>query len=267
MFIHRSACIWVVSVQLVINSMRHLSLRLVCIIVGPLWLKSAVQDKVLQQGAIPEALVTKVRCAWLSPLTRGSSWGHNAQSPLCKMKSPTRGSFWGPLWSKSTVQDEVLQWGANYEAICGRSPLRMTKSSEKGQFLRPLWSKSAMQDEVLQQGADPWGPCGWSPMWAIKSTNKGQTMRPLVGQVSCARQRPPLRGRHFVETLPEGYIRNVPLPWVPRVQSANSSVQIHTIPDYYKTMYKVPTYISPCSRVESAAYAYSPAWHAIAFNN
>ncbi len=70
-----------------------------------------------------------------------------------------------------------------------------------------------------------------------------------------------------VGTLPEGYIRNVPLLQVPRVQSAKSRVQVHTIPDYYKTTYAVPTYISPRSRVESAAYAYSPAWHAIAINN
>jgi hypothetical protein len=70
-----------------------------------------------------------------------------------------------------------------------------------------------------------------------------------------------------VGTLPEGYIRNVPLPQFPRVQSAKSRVQVHTIPEYYNTMYAVPTYISPCSRVESAAYAYSLAWHAIAINN
>jgi hypothetical protein len=62
MSIHLSACILVVLVQLVIDGMHHLSLRLVCIIVGPLWSKSAVQDKVLQQGAIPEALVVKVCC-------------------------------------------------------------------------------------------------------------------------------------------------------------------------------------------------------------
>jgi hypothetical protein len=55
MSIHLSACLQVVLVQLVvvfsystINGMHHLSLRLVCIIVGPSWLKSAVQDKVLQ---------------------------------------------------------------------------------------------------------------------------------------------------------------------------------------------------------------------------
>ncbi len=59
-----------------------------------------------------------------------------------------------------------------------------------------------------------------------------------------------------VWTLPEGYIHNVPLPWVPRVQGAKSRVQVHAIPDYYKTMYTVPMYISPCSRVESVAYAY-----------
>ncbi len=61
-----------------------------------------------------------------------------------------------------------------------------------------------------------------------------------------------------VGTLPEGYVRNVPLPRVPVRQSA--------IPDYYKDQYGVPTYITPRSLVESAAYAFSPAWQAIAIN-
>jgi hypothetical protein len=61
MSIHLSACIRVVSVQLVIDGRRHLSMRLVCIIVGPSWSKSAVRDEVLQQGAVPEALVVEVR--------------------------------------------------------------------------------------------------------------------------------------------------------------------------------------------------------------
>jgi uncharacterized protein YlzI (FlbEa/FlbD family) len=115
-----------------------------------------------------------------------------------------------------------------------------------------------------------------------------------------------------VGTLPQGYIRNVPLPRVPRGQSAKSCFdmpvtdpvtlgngsryivhsqvhtipdmpvtdpvtlgngsryivhsQVHTIPDYYETPYVVPTYVSPRSIVESAAYAFSPAWHAIAIN-
>ena len=77
-----------------------------------------------------------------------------------------------------------------------------------------------------------------------------------------------------VGTLPQGYIRNVPLPRVPRGQSAKSHTQViqylgngtrypvTTIPDYYETPYVVPTYVSPRSLVESAAYAFSPAWHA-----
>jgi hypothetical protein len=69
-----------------------------------------------------------------------------------------------------------------------------------------------------------------------------------------------------VGTLPQGYIRNVPLPRVPRGQSAKSQTQVHTIPNYYETPYVVPTYVSPRSIVESAAYAFSPAWHAIAIN-
>ena len=68
-----------------------------------------------------------------------------------------------------------------------------------------------------------------------------------------------------VGTLPQGYIRNVPLPRVPRGQSAKSR-QVHKIPDYCEPTYVVPTYGSPRSLVESAAFAFSPAWHAIAIN-
>ncbi len=73
----------------------------------------------------------------------------------------------------------------------------------------------------------------------------------------------------FVGTLPEGYIRNAPLPRVPILQSTSSETrpQVHTIPDYYKGTYVVPTYISPRSIVERAAFAFSPAWHDIAINN
>jgi hypothetical protein len=71
-----------------------------------------------------------------------------------------------------------------------------------------------------------------------------------------------------VGTLPQGYIRNVPLPRVPRGQSATSHIQVPTIPipDYYATPYVVPTYVSPRSLVESAAFVFSPARHAIAIN-
>jgi hypothetical protein len=68
-----------------------------------------------------------------------------------------------------------------------------------------------------------------------------------------------------VGTLPKGYVRNVPLPRVPLRQSAQSH-QVHTIPDYYDTPYVVPMYVTPRSLVENAAYAFSPAWHAIAIN-
>jgi hypothetical protein len=68
----------------------------------------------------------------------------------------------------------------------------------------------------------------------------------------------------FVGTLPQGYIRNIPLPRVPLQQSPTS--QIHTIPDYYELPYVVPMYATPRSIVENAAYAFSPAWHAIAIN-
>jgi hypothetical protein len=69
-----------------------------------------------------------------------------------------------------------------------------------------------------------------------------------------------------VEALSEGYVGNVPLPRVLRGQTAQSH-QANKIPDYYKDTYVVPTYDSPCSIGEKAAFAFSPAWHALAINN
>ncbi len=76
-----------------------------------------------------------------------------------------------------------------------------------------------------------------------------------------------LNGAHcfVVGTLPKCYVRNVPLPRVPKTQRARSH-QDTIIPDYYKNPYLIPTYDSPRSIVESAAYAFSPTWHAIAIN-
>ncbi len=71
--------------------------------------------------------------------------------------------------------------------------------------------------------------------------------------------------RGTVGTLPKGYVPNVALPRVPLRQSAQSR-QVRKIPDYYDAPYVVPTYDTPCSLVESAAYAFSPAWHTIAIN-
>ncbi len=69
-----------------------------------------------------------------------------------------------------------------------------------------------------------------------------------------------------VGTLPKGYIRNIPLPRVPQVQITQSHWATK-IPDYYEDICLVPTYNSPCSIVESAAFAVSPAWRALAINN
>jgi hypothetical protein len=68
-----------------------------------------------------------------------------------------------------------------------------------------------------------------------------------------------------VGTLPEGYVRNVPLPRVPKILRARSH-QVTKIPDYYEDSYAVPTYDITRKLVGSAAYAFSPAWHAIAIN-
>ncbi len=58
-----------------------------------------------------------------------------------------------------------------------------------------------------------------------------------------------------VGTQDKGYVRNIPLPRVPLRQSPSLGV----LPsDYYEGQYGVPTYVTPRSLVESAAYAFSP---------
>ncbi len=68
-----------------------------------------------------------------------------------------------------------------------------------------------------------------------------------------------------VGTLPKGYVHNVPLHRLPQVQTTQSH-QATKIPDYYGDICLVPTYNSPRSIVESAAFAVSPAWQAHAMN-
>ncbi len=68
-----------------------------------------------------------------------------------------------------------------------------------------------------------------------------------------------------VGTLPKEYVRKVPLPRVPLRQSATAH-QVHEVPDYYNAPYGVPMYSIHRSIVERVAYAFSPAWHAIAIN-
>ncbi len=52
--------------------------------------------------------------------------------------------------------------------------------------------------------------------------------------------------KNNVGNLPEGYIRNVPLPRVPQDQSTFQSrvPPVHTIPGYYEDTYVIPTYNS-----------------------
>ncbi len=73
-------------------------------------------------------------------------------------------------------------------------------------------------------------------------------------------------GTAIVGNLPEGYIRNAPLPWVPRDQSTFQSrvPTVHAIPVYYEETHVVPTYNSTCRIGERVATANSPQWHPIA---
>jgi hypothetical protein len=63
-----------------------------------------------------------------------------------------------------------------------------------------------------------------------------------------------------VGNLPEGYIRNVRLPRVPRDQSTFQSrvPHVHTIPHYYEDTYGIPTYKDTCRIGERVATANSP---------
>jgi hypothetical protein len=105
------------------------------------------------------------------------------------------------------------------------------------------------------------GPCHQ----AIRPWYQQEEHSPLV----LPQAAPPSTLKGCVGTLPKGYIHNVHLPRVLILQSTSSDTrhQVHTIPDYYKGTYIVPTYNSPRSIVERAAFAFSPAWHAIAINN
>jgi hypothetical protein len=71
-----------------------------------------------------------------------------------------------------------------------------------------------------------------------------------------------------VGNLPEGYIRNVPPPQVPRDQSTFQSrvPPVHTIPGYCEDMDVIPTYNSACRSGERVATANSPRWQPLAIN-
>jgi hypothetical protein len=71
-----------------------------------------------------------------------------------------------------------------------------------------------------------------------------------------------------VGNLPEGYIRNVPLPRVPRDQSTFQSrvPTVHALPVYYEETHVIPTYISTCRIGERVTPANSPRWQHIAIN-
>jgi hypothetical protein len=71
-----------------------------------------------------------------------------------------------------------------------------------------------------------------------------------------------------VGNLPEGYIRNVPLPRVPRDQSTFQSrvPTVHALPIYYEETHAIPMYNSTCRIGERVATANSPRWQSIAIN-
>ncbi len=71
-----------------------------------------------------------------------------------------------------------------------------------------------------------------------------------------------------VGNLPEGYIRSVPLPRVPRDQSTFQSrvPPVHTIPGYYEDMYVIPTYNSTGRIGEREGLANSSRWQPLAIN-
>ena len=74
-----------------------------------------------------------------------------------------------------------------------------------------------------------------------------------------------VRRRSTVGNLPKAYVRNVPLPRVPKTQRARSH-PVTTILDYYMETYIVPMQDIPRSLAGDATYAPPPAWHAIAIN-
>ncbi len=97
----------------------------------------------------------------------------------------------------------------------------------------------------------PWYLHGHNSLLVLPRASRPSTLKGCVG------------------TLPQGYVRNAPLPRIPLQQSTStptSSNQIHTVSDYYEVPQGVPPYGTPRSIVENAAYAFSPAWYAIFIN-
>ena len=90
--------------------------------------------------------------------------------------------------------------------------------------------------------------------WYLHETNS-----PLV----LPRATRPSTLKGCVGNLPKGYIRNVPLPRVPREQSTRQTqVPPDTIPHYYENMYTNPMYKSTCRIGERI----SPPWQPNAIN-
>ena len=181
MSIHLSVCVQVVLVWLLrinpnftINKTRHLSLRLVCIILGLLWSKSAVQDKVLHHGALPEALVVKVHCARWSPPMRGRSLRPFVVKVHCARQSPPmRGRSLRPFVVGVCC---VRQCPPMRGRFLSQSPLPKTKSFDRGKFMRPTMAKSAVRDRVLHWGASI-KTLGQNLTHLINSSKKGQDPR------------------------------------------------------------------------------------------
>jgi hypothetical protein len=72
---------------------------------------------------------------------------------------------------------------------------------------------------------------------------------------------------HHVGNLPKGYIRNIPLPRVPRGESTRQSRVLHnTIPHYYEDTYTIPMYKGTCRIEERVTPANSPPRRPIAIN-
>jgi hypothetical protein len=71
-----------------------------------------------------------------------------------------------------------------------------------------------------------------------------------------------------VGNLPEGYIRNVPLPRDPQGQNTFQSrvPHLHTIPHYYEDTYGIPMYKDTFGKGERLATANSLQWQSIAIN-
>jgi hypothetical protein len=146
---------------------------------------------------------------------------------------------------------------------CSRSPSRSQSWSYSC-----LSSRSYSNHHVAQDDCKPSALPKHKYLYSSKSDDGRRIHCPDKSDTVFATFSAPMAKRDkLVGNLPKGYIRNVPLPRVPREQSTRQSrVLPDRIPHYSEDTYMIPTYKGTCRIGERIAKANSPPWQPIAIN-